>query len=51
MPEPRLHLDADTSIRSLAELIAALGRLLTTTDAADWPGQVRWLDEWRTWDD
>jgi hypothetical protein len=118
MPEPRLHLDADTSIRSLqrallarghdvtrtptdwmpvdatdeaqllgataqgrciftfnvrdfvvlaerhpvhggiilaaqrsmglSELIAALDRLLTETDAADWPGQVRWLNEWRT---
>jgi hypothetical protein len=117
MPEPRLHLDADTSIRSLrralrerghdvtrtptdwmprdatdeaqllgstaqgrciftfnirdlavlakrypqhggivlaaqrtfglSELIAALDRLLTETDAADWPGQVRWLSQWR----
>ena len=117
MPEPRLHLDADTSIRSLhrtlqerghdvtrtptdwmpldatdeaqllgataqgrciftfnirdfavlarryphhhgivlaaqrsfglSELFAALDRLLTDTDAADWPGQVRWLNQWR----
>ena len=118
MPEPRLHLDADTSIRSLqraiqqrghdvtrtptdwmpldatdeaqllgataqgryiftfnvrdfivlakrypshggvilatqqsfrvSELIEALDRLLSESDAADWPGQVRWLDQWRS---
>src|SRR6478736_1212411 len=32
---------------SLGELIAALDRLLSETDAADWPGQVRWLNNWR----
>ena len=32
---------------SLSELIAALDRLATKTDAADWPGQVRWLNGWR----
>jgi hypothetical protein len=32
---------------SLSALIAALGRLLTETDASDWPGQVRWLSNWR----
>jgi len=32
----------------LSELIRALDRLLTETDASDWPGQVRWLSEWRT---
>lgn len=32
---------------SLSELIAALDRMLTETDAADWPGQVRWLSNWR----
>jgi hypothetical protein len=32
---------------SLSELIAAFDRLLTETDASDWPGQVRWLSEWR----
>jgi hypothetical protein len=31
----------------LSELIRALDRLLTETDASDWPGQVRWLSEWR----
>lgn len=117
MPEPRLHLDADTSIRSLHQallgrghdvtrtpnawvrqdasdreqllgatsqerciftfnirdfvllagtyaqhggvilaaqesmglstLISALDCLLSTTEAADWPGQIRWLSDWR----
>jgi len=32
---------------SLSELIAALDRLLTETNATDWPGQVRWLSNWR----
>lgn len=32
---------------SLSELIAALDRLLTETEAADWPGQVRWLSDRR----
>lgn len=32
---------------TLSQLIAALDRLLTETDAADWPGQVRWLNQWR----
>jgi hypothetical protein len=32
---------------SLSDLIAALDRLLTETLAEDWPGQVRWLNDWR----
>jgi hypothetical protein len=32
---------------SLAELITALDRLLSETDAAAWVGQVRWLNRWR----
>ncbi len=32
---------------TLSELIGALDRLLSETDAADWPGQVRWLNQWR----
>lgn len=32
---------------TLGELIAALDRLLSETDASDWPGQVRWLNQWR----
>lgn len=31
----------------LASLIAAVDALLTQTEAADWPGRVRWLNEWR----
>jgi len=31
----------------LSVLIAALDRLLAETEAADWPGQVRWLNQWR----
>ena len=33
---------------TLAGLIAALDTLLTQTSATDWPGQVRWLNDWRT---
>ena len=32
---------------NLSEQIAALDRLLVETDAADWPGQMRWLNDWR----
>jgi len=32
---------------SLSELIAALDRLLLETQAEDWVGQVRWLNQWR----
>jgi len=32
---------------TLSGLIASLDRLLTQTDASEWPGQVRWLNEWR----
>ncbi len=31
----------------LSELIGALDRLLGETDAADWLGQGRWLNQWR----
>jgi hypothetical protein len=31
----------------LSQLIAALDRLLSETQAADWPGQERWLNRWR----
>ena len=31
----------------LTGLIEALDRLLSTTQAEDWIGQVRWLSEWR----
>jgi len=32
---------------TLSELIAALDRALSETDAEDWSGQVRWLNDWR----
>jgi hypothetical protein len=32
---------------TLSDLIAALDRLLSETEAEDWPGQVRWLNDWR----
>lgn len=32
---------------NLATLITALDSLMTQTDAEDWPGCVRWLNEWR----
>ena len=32
---------------SLSELIKALDRALTETDAEDWIGQIRWLNDWR----
>lgn len=32
---------------TLSSLIASLDRLLTETDAATWPGQTRWLNDWR----
>jgi len=32
---------------SVSQLIAALDALLTETEAAAWPGQVRWLNQWR----
>ena len=32
---------------SLASLIAAVDKMLTQTRAEEWPGRVRWLNEWR----
>ena len=32
---------------TLSALIEALGRVLNETDAGDWIGQVRWLNDWR----
>lgn len=32
---------------TLSELVDALDRLLNTTEASDWIGQVRWLSDWR----
>jgi hypothetical protein len=32
---------------TLSSLIAALDRMLSETEAEEWLGQVRWLNEWR----
>ena len=32
---------------TLSQLIQALDHVLTTTDAEEWRGQVRWLNDWR----
>ena len=32
---------------TLSSLIVALDCLLSETQAADWPGQVHWLNQWR----
>ncbi len=32
---------------TLSSLIAALDRLLSETEAGDWVGQMRWLNQWR----
>jgi hypothetical protein len=32
---------------TLPALIAALDAMLQDTTAADWTGQVRWLNQWR----
>lgn len=32
---------------TLPDMIAALDNMMTNTSAADWPGQVRWLNQWR----
>lgn len=31
----------------LSTLIAALDRMLLQTEASEWPGTVRWLNDWR----
>lgn len=33
---------------TLSTLITALDAMLTQTSALDWPGQMRWLNQWRT---
>jgi hypothetical protein len=42
---------AAQSTIGLSSLIASLDRLLRETDATDWPGQVRWLSQWRVDED
>jgi hypothetical protein len=38
---------AAQTVWTLSSLIASLDRLLSETQAADWIGQARWLNEWR----
>lgn len=35
-----------SSQKPMTELLPALDRLLSETDASDWQGQVRWLNDW-----
>lgn len=39
---------ATQSSWTLPDLIDALDRLLSETQASEWVGQVRWLNRWRT---
>ena len=32
---------------TLSSLIKALDRMLTETEMEEWPGQARWLNQWR----
>lgn len=38
---------ANQKIWTLPALIAALDRLLSESEAEDWIGQLRWLNDWR----
>ena len=35
-----------SSQKPMLKLLKALDRLLSETDAKEWPGQVRWLNHW-----
>ena len=35
-----------SSQKPMPELLGLLDRLLSETEAEDWPGQVRWLNNW-----
>jgi hypothetical protein len=47
IPEHQGILLASQQRHFLQELIALLDRVLTETEAEDWPGQIRWLSDWR----
>lgn len=32
---------------TITALIAALDHMMVETDGVDWPGQIRWLNQWR----
>ena len=47
-PEHRGIILAAQKRWTLPQLIESLHRLLSVTQAADWEGQVRWLNDWRS---
>jgi hypothetical protein len=47
IPEHQGILLASQQGHSLQGLIVLLDRVLTETEAEDWPGQIRWLSDWR----
>ena len=47
VPQHRGIILAAQNSWSLSELISALDCLLSETQAEDWIGQVRWLNQWR----
>jgi len=50
IPLSKLHPHHDgiilSSQKPMRELLSALDTLLSETEAEDWPGQVRWLNDW-----
>ena len=47
-PEHRGIILAAQRSWTLPQLIESLSRLLSTTQASDWEGRVRWLNDWRS---
>jgi len=47
IPNHRGILLASQQSYSVGELIALLDRVLAETESENWPGQVRWLADWR----
>lgn len=58
MSKPRLHLDEDTSIKALVRALHERDHNVTRTpnewmaldsetEAEEWIGQVRWLNDWK----
>lgn len=47
-PEHRGIVLAAQKSWTLPELIEALDRLLSMTEASDWEGQIRWLNDWKS---
>ena len=47
-PEHRGIVLAAQKSWTLPELIESLDRLLSVTQASDWEGQVRWLNDWKS---